>query len=107
MTDKAKLNLMEAFKEYAKQELEFVNKADPEKVYHRIMPNFKEKDKATADFLYKKIIVGGSIDKDTIYLTKLKVTKEGKEEDIPGVIDKITKMLTDGKMNVVNNIEAC
>ena len=107
MTDKTKLNLMEAFREYAKQELEFINKADPEKVYHRIMPNFKEKDKATADFLYKKIIVGGSIDKDTIYLTKLKVTKEGKEDDIPLVIEKITKMLTNGKMNVVNNIEAC
>ena len=107
MTDKTKLNLMEAFKEYARQELEFIKKADPEKVYHRIMPNFKEKDKATADFLYKKIIVGGLIDKDTIYLTKLKVTKEGKEEDIPVVIEKITKMLTDGKMNVVNNIEAC
>lgn len=107
MTDKVKVNLMEAFKEYAKQELEFIKKADPEKVYHRIMPNFKEKDKATADFLYKKIIVGGSIDKNTIYLTKLKVTKEGKEEDIPVVIDKITKMLLDGKMNVVNNIEAC
>lgn len=107
MTDKTNLNLMEAFKEYAKQELEFIKKADPEKVYHRVMPNFKEKDKATADFLYKKIIVGGSIDKDTIYLTKLKVTKEGKEEDIPVVIDKITKMLLDGKMNVVNNIEAC
>lgn len=107
MTDKTKVNLMEAFKEYAKQELDFINKADPEKVYHRIMPNFKEKDKATADFLYKKIIVGGSIDKDTIYLTKLKVTKEGKEDDIPVVIEKITKMLLDGKMKVVNNIDAC
>ena len=106
MKDKTNLNLMEAFKEYAKEELEFINKADPEKVYHRIMPNFKDKDKATADFLYKKIIVGGSIDKNTFYLTKLKVTKDGKEDDIPLVINEITEILTDGKMKVVNNINS-
>ena len=73
-------------------------------------PMFEESStpfRIDASNLYKKIIVGGSIEKDTIYLTKLKVTKEGKEADIPVVIDKITKMLLAGKMNVVNNIEAC
>lgn len=100
-----KLNLKEAFAEYAKQEIEFIKQADPEKVYHRVIPNVKEKDKGYIDFLYKKIVVGGSIDKDTIYLNKLRVTKEGKESDIDSAIAKVTEIINKGDMHLVNNIE--
>lgn len=92
------------FEEYARKELEFVEQSDPEKVYHRILPNLKEKDKASIDFLYKKIKVGGFIDKDTIYLNKLKVTKNGKDEDIPVVIAKIQEIIDKGDMKLVNQL---
>ena len=102
---KDKISLTEMFKQYAKQELEFIDQADPEKVYHRVMPNIKEKDKGTIDFLYRKIIIGGSIIGDTIYLNKLKITKDGKEEDVEPAIAKIEEIINKGDMRLVNNIK--
>lgn len=101
---KEKLNFAEMFKEYARQELEFIKNSDPEKVYHRIMPNFKDKDKATIEFIHKKIILGGMIDGDTIYLNKLKVSEFGKEEDIDKVIEKVTEIVNKGDMKIVNQL---
>lgn len=104
MSKENKVNLKEMFEEYARKELEFVEQADPDKLYHRVIPNIKEKDKASIDFLYKRIKVGGFIDKDTIYLNKLKVTKNGKEEDIPVVIAKLQEIIDKGDMKLVNQL---
>lgn len=92
------------FEEYARKELEFVEQADPEKLYHRILPNIKDKEKGSIDFLYRKIKVGGFIEKDTIYLNKLKIAKGGKEEDIPSVIAKIQEVINNGDMKLVNQL---
>lgn len=102
--EEAKVTLKEMFEEYARKEIEFVENADPEKLYHRIMPNIKDKDKASIDFLYRKIKIGGFIDKDTIYLNKLKVTKNGKEEDIEVAIAKIKEVIEKGDMKLVNQL---
>lgn len=99
-----KVTLKEMFEEYAKRELEFVKNSDPNKVYHRILPNALDRNKASIDFLYKKIKVGGFVDKDTIYLNKMKVTSEGKEEDIDAVIAKITEIVNKGDMKLVNQL---
>lgn len=104
MSKKDKISLKEMFEEYAKNELELIKNSDPEKLYHRVIPNLKEKDKGNIDFLYKKIIVGGMIDKDTIYLNKLKVSKWGKEEDIDSVIEKVTEIVEKGDMKLVNQL---
>ena len=104
MAEKDKINLIEAFKEYAKQELEFIEKSDPEKVYHRVLPNFKDKNKGTIEFIHKYIIVGGMIDGDTIYLNKLRVTKFGKEDDIDAVLKKIEEIVNKGDMKIVNQL---
>lgn len=106
MTNKEnnKVSLGEMFKEYARQEIEIIKNSDPEKVYHRVLPNLKDKNKGYIDFLYKKIIVGGLIDKDTIYLNKLKITKFGREEDVEKVIKKITQMAKKGDMKIVNQL---
>lgn len=104
MAEKDKINLLEAFKDYAKQELEFIEKSDPEKVYHRVLPNFKDKDKGSIEFIHKYIIVGGMIDGDTIYLNKLRVTKFGKEDDIDAVLNKITEIVNKGDMKIVNQL---
>ena len=100
---KKPMTIKEAFKEYAKNELEFINSSDPDKLYHRVLPNIKDKDKGYIDFLYKKIIVGGMIEKDTIYLNKL-ITKYGDEKDIDKVIDKITEVVNKGDMKIVNQL---
>ena len=99
-----KVTLREMFEEYARKEIEFVKQSDPDKLYHRILPNIKDKDRASIDFLYKKIKVGGFIEKDTIYLNKLKVTEEGKEEDIEAVLDKIQEVVDKGDMKLVNQL---
>ena len=100
---KKSISLKEAFTEYAKKELEFVNNSDPEKLYHRVIPNIKDKEKGYIDFLYKKIIVGGMIEKDTIYLNKL-ITKYGDEKDVDKVIDKINEVVNKGDMKIVNQL---
>ena len=46
-----KVTLKEMFEEYAKKEIEFVKQSDPNKLYHRILPNIKDKDRANLDFL--------------------------------------------------------
>ena len=99
-----KVSFKEMFQEYAKREMEFIEQSDPEKLYHRVLPNVKDKNKASIDFLYKYIKIGGFIDKDTIYLTKLKVTKFGKESDIDLAISKITEVINKGDMKLVNQL---
>lgn len=104
MSDQPKVTLKEMFREYAKQELDMIQNSDPDKLYHRVMPNFKDKTKGSIDFLYKKITVGGLIDGDTIYLNRLRVSKWGKEEDIDAVIAKVTEVVNKGDMKLVNQI---
>ena len=99
-----KVNLKEMFEEYARKELEFVENADPNKLYHRVIPNIKDKEQASIDFLYRKIKIGGMIQKDTIYLNKLKVCKGGKEEDIDLAIAKIQEVVDTGDMKLVNQL---
>ena len=101
---KDKVNLKEMFQEYAKNELEFIEKSDPNKLYNRVLPNFKDKTKGSIDFLYKKIVVGGLIDKDTIYLNKLRVSRFGDEKDIDAVIAKIEEVVNKGDMKLVNQL---
>ena len=100
----SKVTLREMFEEYARKEIEFVKQSDPNKLYHRILPNIKDKDRASIDFLYKKIKIGGFIERDTIYLNKLKVTEEGKEEDVPAVLEKIQEVVDKGDMKLVNQL---
>ena len=68
-----KVTLKEMFEEYAKKEVETIKNSDPNKLYHRVLPDFKDKDRGQIEFLYKKIIVGGTIYKHDIILNKLKV----------------------------------
>lgn len=101
---KLKVDIKEMFEEFAKNELEFIENSDPEKIYHRVIPNLKDKEKGTIDFLYKKIVIGGMIDKDTIYLNKLRVSRWGDEKDIDSVLAKINEVASKGDMKIVNQI---
>ena len=49
--EEPKVTLKEMFEEYARKEIEFVENADPEKLYHRILPNIKDKTQASVEFL--------------------------------------------------------
>ena len=102
--EETKVTLKEMFEEYAKNELKLIEESDPDKIYHRVIPNLKDKNKGHIDFLYKKIVVGGFIDGDTIYLNKLRVSKCGKEEDVESVITKITEVVNKGDMKLVNQL---
>ena len=102
---KEKINLLEAFKDYAKKELEFIEKSEPGKIYHRVIPDFKDKSRGSIDFLYNKIKIGGFIEKDTIYLNKLKVMPGGKEEEIDQALEKINEVVSKGDMKLVNQID--
>lgn len=103
-TKKTMVDIKQMFADYAKRELEFIENSDPNKIYHRVMPNFKDKTKGSIDFLYKKITVGGFIDGDTIYLNKLRVSKWGSNKDVDSVIAKITEIIHKGDMKLVNQL---
>ena len=102
-----KLDFKEAFREYAKKELEFYQNAEKDKVYQRVLPNMQDKTKGMIDFFYNGIIVGGYIDSkiNTIVLNKLKVTKFGKEEEVPATIKLIEDKFKDTDMVCDNQLK--
>lgn len=103
--EEAKITLKEAFEEYARKEIEFYQSAKKDKLYSRVLPNIKEKDKGTIDFYYNGIIIGGYIHKHDIVLNKQKFTKYGKEEDIPNAIKAIEKALEGSNMVLDNQLK--
>ena len=102
-----KIDLKQAFQEYAKKELEFYKNAEKNKVYHRILPNMQDKTKGVIDFFYNGIIVGGYIDtkSNTIVLNKLKVTKFGKEEEVSTAISVIEGKIKEAEMVCDNQLK--
>lgn len=100
-----KLDLKEAFAEYAKKELEFYQSAKRNKVYTRVLPNFKDKDKGTIDFFYNGIVIGGYMYKDTITLNKLRLTKVGKEEYIEEAIKVVEESIKKAELTCDNQLK--
>lgn len=102
-----KLNLKEAFQAYAKREMEFYKSAERGKVYHRILPNMQDKTKGMVDYFYNGIIVGGYLDtkSNIIVLNKLKVTKFGKEEEVPTAISVIESKIKETDMVCDNQLK--
>lgn len=103
MPKKVNMTLKEAFANYARREKEFIENSDPEKVYHRIIPNIKDKNRGSINFLYKKIVVIGVIIEDTVYLEKYRT--HGDEADLPEAIAKIEEVIKSGDMKLVNKLE--
>ena len=100
-----KLDLKEAFAEYARKELEFYESADKDKLYHRVIPNLKEKDKGSVDFYYNGVVIGGYIYKNTVTLNKLRITKFGTEEGVTPAIKKIEESLAAAEMTCDNQLK--
>ena len=102
-----KLNLKEAFQEYAKKELEFYKSAKKDQVYQRVLPEHKKKNRGMIDFFWNGIIVGGYIDskENTIVLNKLKVTKFGKEDDIDKAVKTVEVKIKEAEMVCDNQLK--
>jgi len=100
-----KIDLKEAFEEYARKEIEFYQSAQKDKLYHRILPNVREKDKATIDFYYNGVILGGYIHKYDLVINKLRLTKYGKEEEIPKALKAIEDGIKGSKMVLDNQLK--
>ena len=108
MTNKPeKLNLKQAFQEYAKKELEFYKSAKKDQVYQRVLPDLKDKNRGVIDFFWNGIIVGGYIDSksNTIALNKLKVTSFGNEEDVDEAIKTIEAKIKEAEMLCDNQLK--
>lgn len=102
-----KIDLKEAFKEYAKKELEFYKSAKKDQVYQRVLPDLKDKNRGVIDFFWNGIIVGGYIDSkaNTIVLNKLKVTSFGNEEDVDEAIKTIEDKIKEAEMLCDNQLK--
>ena len=102
-----KLNLKEAFQEFAKKELEFYKSAKKDKLYSRVLPDLKDKHKGTIDFYYNGIIVGGCMDTptNTITLNKLRITKFGREEEVPEAVKMVEDKIKEVEMVCDNQLK--
>lgn len=102
-----KLDLKQAFQEYAKKELEFYKSAKKDQVYQRVLPDLKDKNRGVIDFFWNGIIVGGYIDSkaNTIALNKLKVTSFGNEEDVDEAIKTIEAKIKEAEMLCDNQLK--
>ena len=105
--DKNKIDLKEAFQEYAKKELEFYKSAKKDKLYNRVLPDLKDKNKGSIDFYYNGIVIGGYIytPTNTITLNKLRITKFGKEEDVAEVVKIIEQKIKEVEMVCDNQLK--
>lgn len=102
-----KIDLKEAFKEYAKKEREFYQSAKKDQVYQRVLPDLKDKNRGVIDFFWNGIIVGGYIDTkaNTIALNKLKVTSFGNEEDVDEAVKTIEAKIKEAEMLCDNQLK--
>lgn len=102
-----KLDLKAAFQEYAKKEIEFYKSAEKDKLYNRVLPDLKDKNRGTIDFFWNGIVVGGYMDakSNTIVLNKLRVTKVGKEEDVPAAIKTVEDKIKEVEMVCDNQLK--
>ena len=108
MTNKPdKLDLKQAFQEYAKKELEFYQSAKKDKLYNRVLPDLKDKTRGTIDFFWNGIVIGGYMDTktNTIVLNKLRVTKFGKEEDVEKAINTVVTRIKEVEMICDNQLK--
>lgn len=105
--DKNKIDIKEAFQEYAKKELEFYKSAKKDKLYNRVLPDLKDKNKVSIDFYYNGIVIGGYIytPTNTITLNKLRITKFGKEEDVAEAVKVIEQKLKEVEMVCDNQLK--
>lgn len=103
--EKAKISLKEAFEEFARKEIEFYQSAEKDKLYNRILPNFKEKDTANVDFYWNGVILGGYIHDKDLVLNKMRLTKYGKEEEIPRAVKAIEKALEGSEIVLDNQLK--
>jgi len=102
-----KLDLKQAFQEYAKKELEFYQSAKKDKLYNRVLPDLKDKTRGTIDFFWNGIVIGGYMDTktNTIVLNKLRVTKFGKEEDVEKAINTVVTKIKEVEMICDNQLK--
>lgn len=106
-TNEDKIDLKQAFQEYAKKELEFYQSAKKDKLYNRVLPDLKDKTRGTIDFFWNGIVIGGYMDTktNTIVLNKLRVTKVGKEEDIEKAINTVVTKIKEVEMICDNQLK--
>ena len=102
-----KLDLKEAFQEYARKELEFYKSAKKNKLYSRVLPDLKDKHKGSIDFYYNGIVIGGYMytPTNTITINKLRITKFGKEEEVPEAIKMVEKKIKEVEMICDNQLK--
>lgn len=103
--EQAKISLKEAFEEFARKEIEFYQSAEKDKLYNRILPNIKEKDTANVDFYWNGVILGGYIHDKDLVLNKMRLTKYGKEEEIPRAVAAIEKALEGSEIVLDNQLK--
>ena len=102
-----KINIKQAFQAYAKKELEFYKSAKKDKLYSRVLPDLKDKHKGSIDFYYNGIVIGGYMytSTNTITLNKLRITKFGKEEEVPEAVKMVEKKIKEVEMICDNQLK--
>lgn len=105
MTDKKvePIKIKEMLEQFKREEKALLDSLEPNKLYHRILPDMtdEEKKRAKITFIYNKVFAFGSFDgKDTITIDRIHASAEAKKEDADAIADKIKKEVEKGDIKV-------
>lgn len=86
------MDLIESFKNFAKKEIDFYDKAKNDTLYQRIIPNFKNKDNLSIEYYYNGIILSGLYIKESNSI-KLRFKKFTKYANSSNVLNEIKSVM--------------
>lgn len=106
MTDKKvePIKIKEMLEQFKKEEKALLDSLEPNKLYHRILPDMTDENKKRAKitFIYNKVFAFGTFDGEkTIKIDRFHASAEAKEEDAEAIAKIIKKEVEKGDIEVV------
>ena len=94
MTDKKvePIKIKEMLEQFKKEEKALLDSLEPNKLYHRILPDMTDKDKKRAKitFVYNRVFAFGTFDgKKTITIDRIHASAGANEKDQEAIVNKI------------------
>lgn len=94
MTDKKPepIKIKEILEQFKKEEKALLDSLEPNKLYHRILPDMtdEKKKRAKITYIYNRVFAFGTFDgKDTITIDRIHASAGANEKDTEAIVTKI------------------
>lgn len=98
------IKIKEMLEQFKKEQHALLETLEPNKLYHRILPDMTDKDKKRAKitFIYNRVYAFGTFDgKKTIVIDRISPSLTAKKEDADAIANIIKKEVEKGDIKVV------